>query len=280
MFGPPGHGLDLVSDVTTGASSSVVSIDLRRFPGTPRLTVSGSVPAGGATVMRTAAVDNPTRFFVEGLRLALASRGILVTGGAWDIDETPRPPASAAPRRLIAAHESAPLSSLVGYALKVSQNFYVEAFLKTLGRAVDRPGSTDGGRRVVRDTLLSWGVPADSVVMYDGSGLSRYNYVTASTMVAVLKHVWEDERLRGPFVAALPVGGRDGTLDTRMRDTVLDRNVQAKTGTISNVRALSGFLQTASGEKLVFSMIANNFTAPSAEIDAVVEKALARLVGR
>jgi len=65
-----------------------------------------------------------------------------------------------------------------------------------------------------------------------------------------------------------------------MRNTVLDAHVQAKTGTIANTRSLSGFVDTKSGDKLVFSMIANNFTAPSAQIDAIVERALAMLVER
>ena len=116
--------------------------------------------------------------------------------------------------------------------------------------------------------------------MHDGSGLSRYDYVTADTMVALLTHVWKDDALRGPFLASLPVGGRDGTLSSRMRNSVLDANVQAKTGTISNVRALSGYLETRAREKLVFSMIANNFTASSSQIDAIVEKALTRLFER
>jgi D-alanyl-D-alanine carboxypeptidase/D-alanyl-D-alanine-endopeptidase (penicillin-binding protein 4) len=94
----------------------------------------------------------------------------------------------------------------------------------------------------------------------------------------VLRQIWRDESLRGPFVAALPVAGHDGTLELRMKNTSLDRNVQAKTGTISNVRALSGFVTTAAGEKLVFSMIANHYTAPTAEVDAIVENALARIV--
>ena len=81
----------------------------------------------------------------------------------------------------------------------------------------------------------------------------------------------------GPFLAALPVGGRDGTLSARMKDAALAGRVQAKTGTIANVRALSGFLESGAGERFVFSMIANHFTAPSAEIDAVVERALARI---
>jgi D-alanyl-D-alanine carboxypeptidase/D-alanyl-D-alanine-endopeptidase (penicillin-binding protein 4) len=130
----------------------------------------------------------------------------------------------------------------------------------------------------VARTLAEWGVASDAVVMFDGSGLSRYNYVTAEALTTLLERVWRDERLRGPFVAALPVGGHDGTLDERMKNSVLNRRVQAKTGTISNVRALSGYLETTSGEKLVFSMVANHFTASSAEVDAVMERALERLV--
>ena len=90
----------------------------------------------------------------------------------------------------------------------------------------------------MRETLAGWGIGADSFVMSDGSGLSRYDYVTADTIVTILKHVWQDEKLRGPFLAALPVSAYDGTLRTRMRDTPLAGRVQAKTGTISNMRAL------------------------------------------
>jgi hypothetical protein len=96
--------------------------------------------------------------------------------------------------------------------------------------------------------------------------------------VVILKRMWTDERHRGPFVASLPVGGRDGTLSSRMSDPVLARRVQAKTGTIANVRALSGYLDAESGDKLVFSIIANHFTASSREVDAVVEEMLRRIV--
>jgi len=104
--------------------------------------------------------------------------------------------------------------------------------------------------------------------------------VSADTIVAILKHVWQDEKLRGPFLAALPVSAYDGTLSSRMRNTPLAGRVQAKTGTISNMRSLSGFLTTDSGERIVFSIIANHFTAPTAEIDAVAERMLLRLVTR
>ncbi len=276
---PPGHLLDIASHVTTGDAKSSADVNLARLPGSPHLALSGTVPAGGKTVVETASIDNPTRVFVEALRLALADRGVAVTGGAWDLDDVAEGP-SAGPRRVIATRQSLTLSALSGYWLKESQNFYAECLFKALGRAPGQPGSPESGRRAVRDVLTAWGIPPDSYVMYDGSGLSRYNYLTAGGIVTLLRHVWEDQRLRGPFVAALPVAGHDGTLSSRMKGTVLDANVEAKTGTIANVRSLSGYLETASHEKLVFSMIVNHFTAPSREIDAVVEQALARLVGQ
>ena len=271
---PAGHLLEVTNDVRTSASGTAASLELIRLAGTTALTVRGTVPLGGKPAIRTAAVDNPTGFFIEAFRLALASRGIAVHGGAWDIDDLADAPAPTR-RRVLATRRSLPLSSLGGYFLKESQNFYGETLLRAIGR-----GSADAGRRAVRDTLGDIGISADSFVMYDGSGLSRYDYVTADAIVMLLKHVWTDETLRGPFLAALPVGGHDGTLDTRMKGPPLAGRVQAKTGTILNMRALSGFLTTESGEKIVFSIIANHFTAPNNEIDAIAEKALARLVGR
>lgn len=275
---PPGHRLDIVNELQTQEGSGT-SVDLARLPGSGRLSVRGRVPAGGQVVVRTAAVDNPTRFFVEGLRLALAEKGIAITGEACDIGDVAGGPAPG-PRRVIARRTSWPLSAMAGYFMKVSQNFYAETLMKTIGRAAEGDagvGSIPAGRRAVRETLTTWGVPADSYVAWDGSGLSRYDYVSADAIVAILRHVWEDPKLRGPFVAALPVAARDGTLSSRMKGTVLDTNVEAKTGTISNVRSLSGYLETRAGEKLVFSMIVNHFTASSADVDAVVEKALARI---
>jgi D-alanyl-D-alanine carboxypeptidase/D-alanyl-D-alanine-endopeptidase (penicillin-binding protein 4) len=131
---------------------------------------------------------------------------------------------------------------------------------------------------VAAETLTSWGIPEDAYVMYDGSGLSRYNYVSPDAIVLLLKHIWNDQTLRAPFMAALPVGGQDGTLGSRMKNTALAGHVQAKTGTISNVRSLSGFVDAPSGERFVFSIIANHFTTSTAAVDEVAEKALMAVI--
>lgn len=275
-IGPPGHQLELDANVTTTAPGTQADLTLERFPGRPTLVVRGTVPRADVPVFRSAAVNNPTVFFVEALRLALASRGVEVTGGAWDIDDLPVPFAGV--RRLIVVHQSPPLSTLAGYAMGVSQNQYAEVFLKAVGRATGGTGSTDAGRRAVLATLGRWGVPADALVIYDGSGLSRYNYVTASAIVAVLAHVWRTESLRGAFTAWLPVAGAPGgTLALRMRNSPLTGTLQGKTGSISNARALSGYLRLRNGEPAVFSAMVNHFTAPAGQIDALVERALERV---
>ena len=100
------------------------------------------------------------------------------------------------------------------------------------------------------------------LIQADGSGLSRYNYVTPETLVGILSHVDRDERLRGPFEAALPVAGRDRALETRMKGTPAEGNARIKTGSMANVRAMTGYVQTADGEKLAFAIIAKTITTP------------------
>lgn len=276
-LGPAGHGLAVDNHVVTAAPDAAPSIVFDRLPGSAALTVRGQVPADGGTQLRATTVENPTAFFVEGLRVALAARGITVTGGAWDIDDVVAVATDQAPRRAIAIHRSAPVSSLVAQMMKLSRNYYGEMLIKAIGRLDGQPGSTESGRQIVREALEAWQLPIDELVMYDGSGLSRYNYVTADLLVGVLRHAWQSEAMRGPFAAALPVAGHDGTLGSRM-NAALRRRVQAKTGTIANVRALAGFAESADGEKLAFAMIANHFTAPNADVDAVMERVLARIL--
>jgi len=277
LASPSGHGLQIASTVRTGPAGDNANIDLSRLPGQATLSISGTVPAGGAQAIRTTSVDNPTLFFVRGFRDALGEAGVRVDGAAVDIDDLKGYTPSAG-ATLMASHGSAPLAELGAYFMKVSQNLYGETFLKAMGRTTGRPGSLATGRAVVRAVLEKWGVPPDTYAMVDGSGLSRYNEIHAWMITRILRRMFEDERHRGWFVASLPVGGHDGTLDRRMIGTDLQRAVQAKTGTIANARSLSGFLTAPSGERFIFSIIANNFLRPPAEADAIAESALRRVL--
>jgi D-alanyl-D-alanine carboxypeptidase/D-alanyl-D-alanine-endopeptidase (penicillin-binding protein 4) len=212
------------------------------------------------------------------MRRALIAHGIDVRGAAADIDDLPGGPAL--PRALeIAIHRSPPLSTLAVRLMKASQNQYAETLLKTIALAdqPDRPATALDGRLAVQKIFDSWGIDGSSLIQRDGSGLSRYDYVTADALATMLVHLYQDDRGREPFLASLPVAGESGTLGGRMKGTAAEANARAKTGSMSNVRALSGYVNTAENEPLAFAIIANNFDQPPRVINDATDAIVVRL---
>ncbi len=337
---PAGSGLIVRNLVATGGAATTADVSLSRRPGSAVLEVSGIVPIGGRDIVQTAAVDNPTQFYVNVLRDTLVRKGITVDGPAIDIDDLKADTAHQATdqalalekRRVLFTHHSPPLASdeVATTFMKVSQNLFGETLMLTIGalaqgaalapappptasatagtsmtasaptaaapaaataqaaaNAVAGAGAVsaffkhrhaDAARKVYEDVLSSWGVPPSEHIIVDGSGLSRYDYITASLLVHVLRAMARDPKFAATFEALLPIAGKDGTLRGRMKGTKAEGVVHAKTGTLSGVRSLSGYLQTADGEHIGFSIIANNFKAPSAIIDGIAELAVERLV--
>jgi D-alanyl-D-alanine carboxypeptidase/D-alanyl-D-alanine-endopeptidase (penicillin-binding protein 4) len=273
---PEGSGLAVENHVTTAAPGGTPTIELRRMAGSDRIEASGAIPLGAVETTRTVAVDNPARFFAQALRSVIVKSGIRVRDVGVGIRNLETVPDLSVSRTLV-SRRSAPLSDIAKVLMKVSQNLYAETLLKTLGVEAGA-GTVEAGEKVVQEVLDAWGIEPGSYVLVDGSGLSRYNYVTAEMLVRILRHLYADSRHRGPFIEALPTGGVEGgTLARRFRGTRAAGNVHAKTGSIANVRALSGFVETVDGEPLVFSVIANNFTQPQATIDAATDLAIERL---
>ena len=145
--------------------------------------------------------------------------------------------------------------------LKPSQNQIAESLLHTLGLERTGVGSADSGAVIVRRQLLAWGAEHDGFVVYDGSGMSRHDLVTPETILRTLVAVQRDSAFSA-FYDALPIAGVDGTLRSRMLRTPAAGNMHAKTGTLQFVRTLSGYVTDADGERLVFSILDNHFTAP------------------
>lgn len=262
---PEGSGLELDNRLVTVPDNGTGMLTLKRLPGSSRLVVEGEIPANAAAFTRTASVDNPTQFFVNAFRNALIAEGVQVAGPAVDIDDLrPKPDRSSA--RTLASRCSPPLAQVATSMMKVSQNQYAELLLKALG-----------GPQAARERLRGLGVADDSYVIADGSGLSRYNYVTEEALVGILRMFYERPAGAQAFPATLSVAGRDGTMARRLTGTPAEGKVRAKSGTIDNVRAISGYVEDADGETLVFSIIANNFAIPTAQIDAAADRALVRL---
>ena len=278
---PGGSGLHIDNQLVTVAESGTGRLTLQRLPGSSRVVVLGQIPAKAAPFARTASVDNPTAFFVAAFRDALIAEGIVVNGDAVDIDDFLAKPDLSAARTLV-SHKSPPLRQLAASMMKVSQNQYAEMLLRTLGAsgAMGLPTeatSTAMGLLRMRAVLSRWNIADDGYVIADGSGLSRYNFVTSNALVGILQRMRADPKHASPFAETLPVTGRDGALSKRLAGTAAEGRVRAKTGTVDNVRAIAGYLDTANGETLVFSIIANNFTVPTRTIDAAADRVLIRL---
>ena len=268
---PPIHDLTVRSAVTTAPAGQATLLTPRRFPGSTTLDVHGSLPVGSQAIFRNVSVDNPSTYLGVTLREALTRNNVEISGPVVDVDALDEAP-SRDDAIYLMTHRSAPLSALAETMMKNSQNLYAETLMKTLGRA-DGSGTFEGGRRAVRSVIGRWGIAPDTWQMADGSGLSRYNLATPEMLVSVLEHVYDDERLREPFLGALPVAGRDGTLQRRLQGTAAEGNVRAKTGSMSNVRTLAGYVWTANGEPVAFAIMFNNAPMPASAdetIDAIV----------
>jgi D-alanyl-D-alanine carboxypeptidase/D-alanyl-D-alanine-endopeptidase (penicillin-binding protein 4) len=268
-------GLTVVNAVTTAAAGSATSISMQRLAGNTTLALRGTIALGAAPSALAVSVDNPTQFFVNAFRAALIANGVDVRGPAVDIDDvTDLPAALTAP---IVSYQSPPLSTLAVRLMKISQNLYAESFLKTLAAAPGTLPTTAGGWSVARTMLEGWGVQPGALIQRDGSGLTRYDFVTPEALVTILTHVDRDPRLREPFEASLPIAGRDGTLANRMRGTPAEGNARAKTGSMTAVRGTSGYVTSADGEPLVFSILVNGYDSPGATITAAEDAIIVRL---
>ena len=272
---PAGSGIVLENRIQTAPAGTTATIGVRRRPGTTKLELRGSVPLGFTAPPRVVSVENPTLFFVTALRDALMAKGIEVRGPAVDIDDlTDAPTAtSAAP---VITYRSPPLSELGSTLMKESQNLYAETLLKTLD-ASPSGAAIEGGRAATKSVLQQWGIPPTELIQMDGSGLSRYDYLTANLLTGILAHIARNDKLRGPLEATLPIAGRDGTLAGRMKNTPAEGNARAKTGSMTNVRALAGYVTTADGEPLVFAILANNFDAPATPVTQTIDAIVVRL---
>jgi len=284
---------------TAPRDSSRARVHYDRAPFTDSVIVWGQIAAGHAPDSIEIAVPDPVRYFEAALTEVLQEAGIAVLGrpAPQPAGTGPAPaPAgttagqapAAAPVPAAAQLGSAPaadtlfvwwsppLRDILPLFLKPSQNQIGETLLRTLGGEAKGEASVDSGRAVVREVLHEFGVADDAWVMADGSGLSRYDYVAPETLARVLEGM-----ARRPdfdlFYRSLPIAGVDGTIASRMRGTAAAGNVHAKTGSIANVRSLSGYVTSADGERFVFVMIANHFTVPRRVVEVVQDHVMERL---
>ena len=269
---PATQFLRIVNETTTvpaGGSSSIRAD--RTSPGS--FVLRGTVAAGSQGVSRSVAVGEPGLYFASVLRETLREQGIAVEGPPVHYSQVGLESASINRAFPIFAYSSPPMREILTAMMKPSQNQIAETLLRTVGREIGGSGTAVRGAGIVDSLFAAWEFENTQLRMADGSGLSRYDLVSPALLTELLLRM-DRSFYRDDWLASMPVGGRDGTLENRMKNPPLLDNVLAKTGSLSNVRALSGYLTTQTGERLAFSIIANGYLAPTAEVDRVVEAAL------
>ena len=186
--------------------------------------------------------------FAEVLLKQLRDKGVTVTGGATT---------GRAPQRLTEiADFVTPLDLILKRMMKNSDNLYAESvFYQVAAGNAPRPVSARQGAAAVKRLIQRLGLPAGMYVVADGSGLSLYDFVTPELMVRLLKYAYEKREIYDHLRPVLPLAGVDGTLKNRMQGTRAQGNVHAKTGTVTSVSALAGYLTASNGHLICFSII-------------------------
>ena len=279
--GPPDPLLTIVNKVTTSAKGSRRDISINRGLGENTITITGSIALEDRGYTGGIGISHPGLLFVYMLRSSLAQKGVTITGASRvsGVNASPAPitgvpisatngSAAATPafQNEIATLQSPPFSVVAANTLKPSQNLYTELILRTLGKLTPPPAtmtnlsptSEELGLEAVRSFLKTVGLRPEALVLDDGSGLSRNDMITADASVQLLTFM-SKHRYGTVFRDALPVGGVDGTLRNRFKGTPAENNVRAKTGSLSSAASLGGYLTTAGGEKLAFSIMVNNY---------------------
>ena len=250
-----------------------------RAPGSRTIRIYGNVAQNG--MHEALAIEDPAEYAAVALRQMLLARGVTITGPARpahrlstdtrefrsEVDQpvvlrpltvsTFAPPTTGL--RILATHVSPPLCEDVTVTNKVSQNLHAELYLRLLGRLEAEDGSIAQGARVVHQFLVNAGISSGDFLFYDGSGLSQQDLITPRAATTLLTYAARQPW--GPlFRSTLPIGGTDGSLAPRFGRTPLRGKLFAKTGTLGEVNALSGYLIAASGRTLAFSVIVNDRT--------------------
>jgi len=249
---PPTGYVRISNSCKTTTSKRKHKIIIARRAGTRSVTVAGNCWLKAGETIGHVTVDDPALLTATVMREQLVKAGIAVSGRAVlaPRDIPPR-------QRTEICRTVSDLATSVMYANKRSQNFYAEQIHKMMGAVMLGDGSFAGGNRALTKFLSQLGIEPDSYTSADGSGLSRQNRFTARQIGTVLMYM-VDHPSSALFIDSLTVAGVEGTLRNRLKSDTLRGLIRAKTGFISGVRTLSGYVVDRNARPLiVFSFVTN-----------------------
>jgi len=284
-FDSPVGTMSLDNRLVTAPAGTPADVNLYRDPGSELVHVFGAIPAGSSARKFRLAVPDPARLAGQALLQAMRRRGIEIDGELrvrrWPQQE----PALPAGTSVLAQVQSPPLATLLREGLKRSQNLYLQNLLQLAGTRAHATASgdpkspggflsaADWGIHVLHQLLDRIGIPPSASLIGEGTGLSRRDLTTPNALVRLLAFL-ANGRNADLLRDMLPVAGVDGTLTGRMRGTAAAGNVHAKTGSMTYVSCLAGYVTSAAGERLAFAILLNGYEPPegasaSADVDAI-----------
>ena len=248
----------------TAKAATPDSLAITTVLGQPLLQIKGQLGVDAEPEVIGLPVLNPGEYFLQHFRNVLVAEGISVERATLESNR------GVAGAQELAKMESPPLATLLVETNQESNNLYAEVLLRSLGTGASRD-STELGLKKLKETLTALGVDPQSYSLADGSGLSRQNLVSPEAIVQTLKRMAQTPQAT-IYRASLPTAGANGTLGRRFLNTAAQGNLQAKTGTLTGVSALSGYLDVPGYQPLVFSIMVNQSDqSPTTQRQAIDE---------
>lgn len=248
---PQSNYITIKNQSVTIAPDGETDLSIERKHGTNTIYVKGFVPIGAKTKKEWISVWEPTQFVLNLFKNELAKQGIRIQGTP-KVGETPED------AKIITSRLSIELSDLLVPFMKLSNNGHAEILIKEMGKLKKGEGSWEKGIEVLNEQLPSLGVNPNTILIRDGSGISHVNLIPANEISSLLFQV-QKEKWFPSFLKSLPrTGNKDKMIGGTLRRRMGSLNVKAKTGTITTVTSLSGYVETKKGEKLIFSILLNN----------------------
>jgi D-alanyl-D-alanine carboxypeptidase/D-alanyl-D-alanine-endopeptidase (penicillin-binding protein 4) len=258
-------------------SSTTIGDNFFRKPGTLDIWAEGTVALGRTPFIESFALPDPNLYAARALAASLRKKGISVEGGTAGTTDSMTYHALRCCGTPLVEYQGRPLPDIMFPILNSSQNWFAEMLLKTLGRQLGDTGSWAKGLDVEKRFLIdSVKIDSTAFALEDGSGLAAGNLVTPRAFVQLLTYMYRHPK-RAPFLAGLPRAQQRGSLLRRFQGTRVEGRVLAKTGSISRVNTLSGYIEKADGRVITFSIQVNAHDVRTRQILAQIDSVVVQL---
>lgn len=261
----------IVNKAETVAEDGEKDISIKREHGTNDIIVEGTIPLESSRSRSWVSVWEPTGYALDVFKRSLMEQGIKFSGSMkMKFGATPKD------AELLVSKKSMTLRDLYIPFMKLSNNGHAEVLVKEMGKMINEEGSWDAGLAVIEDVLAELGVNTETLRLRDGSGMSHKNMISTNELSQLLYAI-QDKEWSPVLEKSLPVAGMPerlvgGTLRYRMKEEPAKGNVKAKTGSLTGVSTLSGYVISKDGKKLIFSIMINNYLGPSSNITPIEDE--------